>query len=176
LGNSKIIRPDITINQFSRTTISNHYKAGWRLRSLKHGNLQEDDLSFGKNTPMDNNNPNQDAAITPDDIAKGKTIAILSYCTIIGFVIALVMHQSEKTKYGAYHIRQALGLFIFAIGAAIVIVPITMIIWALLFLIPVLQLTILAFVVLGVINAASGKAKGLPLIGDLSNKMLAGIQ
>ncbi len=125
---------------------------------------------------MDYTNPNQEQAISAEDIAKGKTIAILAYCTLIGFIIALIMHQSEKTRYGAYHIRQALGLIIFAVGAAIVIVPLVAIIWPLFFLIPVLQLSVLTCMILGIVNTANGKVKGLPLIGDLSNKMLSGIQ
>lgn len=125
---------------------------------------------------MEYNNPNPAQAISNEDIAKGKTIAILSYCTLLGWIIAIIMHQSEKTKYGAYHIRQALGLFIFTAGAAIVLLIITMIMWFLLFLIPVLQLGVLAMIVIGIINAANGKVKPLPLIGELSQKMLAGIQ
>ena len=30
----------------------------------------------------------------------GKTIAIISYITLIGWIIALVMHQSNKTSLG----------------------------------------------------------------------------
>ncbi|HET7537816.1 MAG TPA: hypothetical protein VFJ90_15260, partial [Candidatus Didemnitutus sp.] len=62
-----------------------------------------------------------DANPTPPPAAaatEDKTVAILSYITLIGFIIALVMHGSNKTKLGAYHLRQTLGFVIsgFAIG------------------------------------------------------------
>ncbi len=125
---------------------------------------------------MNYNNPSADPIIPIEDINKGKTIAILAYCTLIGFIIAIIMHQSEKTKYGAFHIRQALGLFIFGVGAILVLTAIGWFMWFLWVLLPVIQISLLVFVILGIVNAANGKAKKLPLIGDLSDKMLAGIQ
>ena len=41
-----------------------------------------------------------------------RTVAILTYITIIGFIIAIVMHSSKKTALGTFHLRQGLGLFI----------------------------------------------------------------
>ena len=40
------------------------------------------------------------------------TVALLSYITIIGFIIAIVLHSSKKTALGAFHLRQVLGLFV----------------------------------------------------------------
>lgn len=37
---------------------------------------------------------------------KGKTVAIISYITLIGFVVALIMHNDDKTNLN-------LGRFIF---------------------------------------------------------------
>jgi len=114
---------------------------------------------------------------TPEsDVAKGKTIAILSYCTLIGWIIAIIMHQSEKTRFGAYHLRQGLGLFIFALGAIIALSIVGWALWFLWFLVPVIQLAALVFIILGILNASGGKTQPLPLIGTLSDKMLAGIQ
>jgi uncharacterized membrane protein len=125
---------------------------------------------------MDYNNPTAEPVIPAEDINKGKTIAILAYCTLIGFIIAIIMHSSDKTKFGAFHIRQALGLFIFGVGSVIVLMIIGWVLWFLWFLLPIVQITLLVFVIMGIINAANGKAKGLPLIGNLSDKMLSGIQ
>ena len=42
-----------------------------------------------------------------------KNTAIIAYLTIIGSVIAIFMNQEEnKSDFAAFHIRQALGLFI----------------------------------------------------------------
>lgn len=125
---------------------------------------------------MDYNTTNTASSIPPEDIARGKTIAILSYCTLIGWIIAIIMHQSDKTRFGAFHIRQGLGLFIFGIGSILVLTMVGWVIWFLWFLVPVIQLSVLVCIILGIINAANGQAKKLPLIGELSEKMLAGIQ
>lgn len=49
---------------------------------------------------------------------EGKNIAIVSYLTIIGTVIAVFMNIDSKNSFAAFHIRQALGIFIsfFLIG------------------------------------------------------------
>ncbi|KGJ99685.1 DUF4870 domain-containing protein [Thalassotalea sp. ND16A] len=44
--------------------------------------------------------------------ADGKTIAIISYLTIIGWVVALVLHGNNPTNLAAFHLRQSLGLFL----------------------------------------------------------------
>lgn len=121
-------------------------------------------------------NTNDTIPLPPDDIAKGKTIAILSYCTLLGWIIAIILHQSEKTRYGAFHLRQGLGLFIFLIGGILAVTGIGIVLWFLWVLVPVLQIALLVGIILGIINAANGQAKKLPLIGDLSEKMLSGIQ
>lgn len=133
---------------------------------------------------MDYNNPNvpppgYGAPNVPnpqDDVTRGKTIAILSYCTLIGWIIAIILHQSDKTKFGAYHLRQGLGLFIFVFGAVLLVMTLVWALFFLWFLVPVIQLTALVFIVLGIVNASGGKTQPLPVVGELSNKMLAGIQ
>jgi len=43
----------------------------------------------------------------------GKTIATISYFTIFGTLIALTLNQNEqRTNFAAFHIRQALGVFL----------------------------------------------------------------
>lgn len=58
-------------------------------------------------------------SVTTDD----KTTAIVSYLTLIGFVVAVIMHGSKKTRLGAYHLRQSLGLmlasFVVALGGTV---------------------------------------------------------
>jgi uncharacterized membrane protein len=44
-------------------------------------------------------------------IDQGKNIAIVSYITIIGAIIAVFMNQENKNTFASFHIRQALGIF-----------------------------------------------------------------
>ncbi len=103
-----------------------------------------------------------------------KTVAILAYCTLIGYIIAIVMHGSNKTKLGTYHLRQATGLLILGVGYWIVTM-ILMFIPFLGFIIamlsPFIGLGILVLLIMGIVNAANGAEKPVPLIGGMSEKM-----
>lgn len=103
----------------------------------------------------------------------GKLVAILSYCTLIGFIIAIVMHSSNKTRLGAYHLRQALGLVIFAFGTSILFMLLAFVFWPLAFLSPLVSIFVLILLILGIVNAANEKEKPLPLIGGMFEKMFA---
>lgn len=103
----------------------------------------------------------------------GKLIAILSYCTLIGFIVAIVMHSSNKTRLGAYHLRQALGLVIFAVGTSILFMLLAIVFWPLAFLSPLVSILVLIMLVLGIVNAANEQEKPLFLIGGMSEKMFA---
>jgi hypothetical protein len=46
-----------------------------------------------------------------DDINAGKNVAILSYLWIPGWLLALILHGRNKTEFGAFHLRQALGIW-----------------------------------------------------------------
>lgn len=102
---------------------------------------------------------------TPPPVNKPKedtTVALLAYITIIGFIIAIVMHGNNKTALGAYHLRQALGLFLtgFVGGIALAIIPV--IGWMIL---PFFWLAVVIFAVLGIIAAVNGQQKPLPILG-----------
>lgn len=112
-----------------------------------------------------------------------KTIGILSYITLIGFIVALVLNQNkqgEEKRFGAFHLRQALGLIICAIGVFIVFAILStifmMISFSLLAIVSLFSTLIwlgfLALLIVGIINAANGTFKEIPLIGTLSSKML----
>jgi uncharacterized membrane protein len=43
---------------------------------------------------------------------EGKKTAIISYITIIGTIIAIFMNTEKKNTFAAFHIRQALGIYL----------------------------------------------------------------
>lgn len=99
-------------------------------------------------------------------VVEDRTVAILSYITIIGFIIAIVMHSSKKTQLGAFHLRQVLGLFITGVAfglCAIVLAFIPILGWL---AIMAGWLTLLVFVIIGLIAAANGQQKPVPLLGE----------
>lgn len=48
----------------------------------------------------------------------GKITAVLSYCTVVGSLLALLSNLKSKHKFARFHIRQALGInLLMVIGA-----------------------------------------------------------
>lgn len=90
----------------------------------------------------------------------GKTVAIISYLTIIGWIIALIMNNSNKTELGSFHIRQSLGIILVGIALAIInsFLGIAILAW-------IIQLAIIVYWVLGFIGAIQGEKKLVPFLG-----------
>ena len=111
------------------------------------------------------------------DIDAGKTIAIIGYVTIIGWIVALVMHNNSpvKSKFAAFHIRQSLGLIVCALALVFATILVGFVLPFLFFLIPILQAGVVLLVILQIIQAANGKMQGIPIIGDFINKTFSGI-
>ena len=103
----------------------------------------------------------------------GKTIAILSYITLIGWIIALVMHGNNKTSLGAYHLRQGLGIMILGIAITIIRIPLIFIPFLGWILGLGLSLGLLAFWIMGLISAVNEEEKPLPLVGSLFQNWFA---
>lgn len=99
------------------------------------------------------------------DVQNNKIWAALSYVGIL-FILPLLVNGGQS-RYAKYHANQGFILFLADIVAGIV--------GAILGKIPVLggilsaliSLATLALIIIGILNAANGKAKQLPLIGNL---------
>jgi len=107
---------------------------------------------------------------SPED----RTVAILSYITIIGFIAAIVIHGNKPTRLGAFHLRQTLGLFIFGVAlgvGGIVLGLIPFIGW-----LAILAGWVLFFVIwlVGLIAAISGRTTPAPLLGEYFQRWFAG--
>ncbi len=99
-------------------------------------------------------------------IGEGKTMAMISYLTIIGLVIAFVMNNEKKNEFASYHIRQSLGLALLAIALMVInIIPI------LGWIVSFLGFFVILFLwIKGVINASNSKMIPLPFIGKKSEE------
>ncbi len=53
--------------------------------------------------------------MSQDSSNNGKTVAIISYLTLIGWIVALIMNNNNKSELGSFHIRQMLGVLIVAV-------------------------------------------------------------
>ena len=102
----------------------------------------------------------------PASVGEDKTVAIVSYLTLIGFVAAIIIHSNKKTKLGAFHLRQVLG-FMLTGFAAIILVFIPLIGWI---AIPIFWIFMLVCWVMGLIAAINGQMKPMPLVGPYYQK------
>lgn len=113
----------------------------------------------------------QNAPATPPAAPAGedKTVAIVAYLTLIGFIVALIIHGSKKTQLGAFHLRQCLGFVIS--GFALGIIGVVPILGWLLVLVGMPVLFVLW--IIGLIAAIQGQMKPVPLIGEHFQKWFA---
>jgi uncharacterized membrane protein len=120
------------------------------------------------------NNP-----VTQDN---GKTAGIISYFTIIGWLIAyFAFHQNNKTSLGSYQLRQTLLLHIvfmivryglaFILGAVLV----TTGVFSLYYLLWIVNLVFFVVWIIGLIGAINGEEKPIPIIGPMGQKMFPNI-
>jgi len=93
-----------------------------------------------------------------------KTLSIISYITIIGWLVAYFIGKDKADSLLKYHLRQALGLGIVSIIFNIVFTAVAMAVPALSFLGLVGYVFIVLWII-GIINAANSVEKPLPLIG-----------
>lgn len=90
-----------------------------------------------------------------------KTKSIVAHLTIIGWIIALVMNQTDKGPNTSFYLRQMLGLVVLGVlGWLLSMVPIP-------FLSMIFYILILILWVLSLVNALSGQQKPIPVVGEM---------
>ncbi|MFZ1676883.1 MAG: hypothetical protein WBP41_04085 [Saprospiraceae bacterium] len=90
-----------------------------------------------------------------------KTKSIVAHLTLIGWIIALVMNQSDKGPNTSYYLRQMLGLTVLGVlGWLVGMVPIP-------YLSMIFSILVLVLWVLSLIGALSGQQKPVPVVGEM---------
>ncbi len=104
------------------------------------------------------------------NVTEGKTIAIISYITFIGTIIAFIMNNEQKNSFASFHIRQMVGIILLGIVINLIsrFADIGMIGWL---------LALFPFVlwIIGFIGAIQGEEKRVPLLGDQFQEWFKGI-
>ena len=117
------------------------------------------------------NAPDKTAEFDQQDINQNKVMAILAYFGIL-FLVPLL--AAKDSKFAKFHANQGIILFICEIAACIVTFFLAFIFgliklgWLGSLLGYLLYLACGILAILGIINAANGKAKELPLIGKFN--------
>ena len=111
------------------------------------------------------NTPDDTGMYDTQDIQTNKVWAALSYVGIL-FILPLLVNGGQS-RYAKYHANQGFILFLANIVVGIARASLGKIPVLGAVLSAVLSLASLALMIIGIINAANGKAKQLPLIGGL---------
>ena len=96
---------------------------------------------------------------------KNISMAVVAY---ILFFVPLLVEDAKKDKFVQYHLVQSIGLVIVAV-INMMIGMIQIIGWI---IAPLVSVGIFILCIMGIINAANGKEKPLPLIGEIAIKNL----
>lgn len=105
-------------------------------------------------------------------VAEDRTVAILTYVTIIGFIIAIIIHSDKKTALGAYHLRQGLGLFLTGIVVCVPFgIPIVNLVMVVLG--PPLLIGLFVLWLMGLLAAVNGQQKPMPVMGQYYQRWFA---
>jgi uncharacterized membrane protein len=115
--------------------------------------------------------------LAQEEIDSGKTMAILSYIPIamLGLIVAIISIAQKNNAFSLYHAKQALTVYIIAIGASLISWPLCFICIGIPLLVAV-NLGALVLCIMGIINASDGQCKPLPLIGQFADKWFGKIQ
>ncbi len=108
--------------------------------------------------------------MTESSSDNSKIVAIAAYFSLIGLIIAFVLHSNDKTELGAYHIRQSIGILLVAIVLMVVVmvVGIGILTW-------IVQLGLLVYWILGLVSAIQGEKKPVPVLGEKFQEWFKGI-
>ena len=99
------------------------------------------------------------------DAEKNKAMGIIGYIIPILFFIPLIT-DAKSSPFAKYHANQQLNLLLAAIVVNVVGGIIPFIGWFI--ILPFGSIALIIFAIMGIINAAKGEMKPLPLIGGIN--------
>jgi uncharacterized membrane protein len=90
-----------------------------------------------------------------------KTKSIVAHITLIGWIIAIVMNQSDKGPNTSFYLRQTLGLYIlYVVGWVLGMITLNVITL-------IVSVAVLILWILSLLGALSGEQKASPIVGDM---------
>ena len=118
-----------------------------------------------------NNTADYSSEMDPKDAEDNKAMGILAY---IGILVFIPIFAAPQSKFARFHANQGLTLFIFEVIYSVIMTvlkhtvgeipvagPITLTICGL------VTIVWLALAICGIVNAVNGRAKDLPVIGNI---------
>lgn len=113
-----------------------------------------------------NNTADSTAEFDAQDIEQNKVFAIFAY---LSWLVLIPLFAAKGSKFARFHANQGLVLAISEIVCWVVLGilrKLPFIGWIFGIVDGLFSLVVLAFVIIGIVNAANGKAKDLPIVGS----------
>lgn len=112
------------------------------------------------------------AQFDANDIKNNKILSLFSY---IGILFLIPMFAAKDSKFARFHVNQGIVLFIFNIAWSVIDIILSFVLRRIIIVLTVYEilssvvfLAFLALTIIGIVNACMGKAKKLPLIGNIT--------
>ena len=90
-----------------------------------------------------------------------KTKSIVAHITLIGWIIALVMNQSDKGPNTSFYLRQNLGLMLLGMAGYVVGMLTFNVVST------IVSLIVLILWLISLLGSISGEQKAVPVVGDM---------
>ena len=87
---------------------------------------------------------------------ESKTRAIIAHITLIGWVIALVQNNNNKSEFASFYIRQMLGLLILSLAGSVL---------AIIFIGFLLHIAALVFWIMSIVAVTKKEMTPTPIVG-----------
>ena len=105
---------------------------------------------------------------TTNDVDDHKLFAIIGYILPFLFFVPMVQDTSKNNTFARFHANQQLTLLVVCVGLYILAQVIFSVSYMLMIFIPLLNIGILVLAIMGIIHAAQGEMKELPLVGKFN--------
>jgi len=110
-------------------------------------------------------------AVAMSAVSEDKTVAVVGYLTIVGFIAAIILYQNKQTRLGAFHLRQMLGMALTAAaGSLLWVIPILG--WIAWF---VIAIGLFGLWVMGLLSAVKGEMRPVPILGTHYQRWFANV-
>lgn len=114
-----------------------------------------------------NNTADSTNEFDPKDIEQNKVMAVLAY---LGILVLVPIFAAKESKFARFHANQGLilciiGIILYLLVQVLLVISVKLaaifgiFMW-------IIDLGILVLAIIGIINAAKGRAKELPLVGN----------
>jgi len=123
--------------------------------------MQYRSMEKSKQQPTPNTNIYYDYTSNNEISGMVKLISVLSYITLIGWLIAIVLHGGQKSSFACFHLRQSLGLIV--TGALLALIPLMG--W-------LLNIVVCFAWLYALLHALQGQKQKVPFLGDFYQEHL----